>query len=434
MAVGVKTVERTGEPTTAEQEARFRELFEHGFGLICTHDLQGNIHSINPAAAGALGWRPEELAGCNLTELLAERARPLLPEYLERLRRAGRDEGHMLLCTRTGEERLWAYRNRLMETAGKPPVVLGHAIDVTEQRQAQKALEACEKRYRELFEQSFGVVATLTLEGVVLSLNPAAARDLGYEVEELVGRNLAELMPAPLRPRLSEQVARAVETGSGEGLITLCTRGGEERTLLYRQRCVAEARTPYILINALDVTERLRAEEVLQHQALHDPLTGCANRLFFEDRLAQAVAKAASEDGGQDSPHHVAVVYIGLDDLKAINDCLGHAAGDAVLRETAARLRRLLRRMDTIGRLGGGEFALVLPRAGSRADTERLVQAMVESLAEPFVYRGMSLAIGSNVGVTLFPEHGSTAEELLAGADEAMYRARQEGRNRYSFA
>jgi diguanylate cyclase (GGDEF)-like protein/PAS domain S-box-containing protein len=415
-------------------EAHFRELFEHGFGLVCTHDLAGKILAINPAAAAALGWQPEELIGRNLAEVLADRARPLLPDYLARLAQAGRDTGHMLVRTRDGAERVWAYRNRVMEIAGEPAIVLGHALDITELRQANKALAESERRYRDLFEQSLAMVATHTPDGAILSLNPAAAEILGYEVEELAGRHLAELVPPSQQPRLAHYLAQAAASGNGEGLITFSTSRGEERTLMYRQRLVAEGEPPYVLLNALDVTERLRAEDVLQHQALHDPLTGCANRLLFEDRLAQAVAEAARLSHGKGEPQRVALALLELDDLKAINDRRGHGAGDTVLLEAAARLRRAVRRVDTVARLGGGGFALVLPRAGEPADTERLVQGVVDSLADPFLYEGAELAVGASAGVALFPEHGVTAEELLARADAAMYQAKREGKNRYRFA
>ena len=283
-------------------DAHYRELFEHGFGLVCTHDLEGKLDSINPAAAAALGYRPEELAGRSLADLLAERARPLLPEYLARLRRTGGDAGHMLVRTRDGAERLWSYRNRLIEGAGRAPIVLGHAVDITELRQAHTALAASERRYRDLFELSLAVVVTHTPDGVVLSLNPAAAESLGHEAEELAGRNLAGIVPPSHQARLAHYLAQAAADGSGEGLITFFTRRGEERTFMYRQRLVADAAPPYVLLNALDVTERLRAEDVLQHQALHDPLTGCANRLLFEDRLAQAVAEAARLNHGRETP------------------------------------------------------------------------------------------------------------------------------------
>ncbi len=417
----------------AESDKRYRELFERGFGLVCTHDLDGKLLSINPAAAAALGRPPEELVGGNLAEVLTDKARSLLPGYLERLRREGHHEGQMAVRTRAGDRRLWSYRNRVIATAGQPPIVLGHATDVTDLQRAQRALAEREKRYRELFERNFGLVATHTTEGAILSINPAGADLLGYEVEDLVGGSLYELMPEAARARFTESLAAVVAGGSGEGLLTLSTRAGEERTLIARSHFVAEAETPYVLVNAMDLTERLRAERVLEHQALHDPLTGCANRLLFDDRLAQALAEAARDGRGQD-PHPVALFYVDLDDLKSVNDAHGHAAGDAVLREAASRLRRSVRQVDTVARLAGDEFALILPRSGTRADAERLADELVELLARSFPFQERSLTTQASVGLAFFPEHGRTPEELLARADQAMYRAKQEGRGRYRVA
>ena len=426
--------ERAALAALAETETQYRDLFENGFGLICTHDLDGRIHSVNPAAAAALGWPAEEIAGTNLRDLLVERARPLLSGYLARLGAARQDQGTMAIRNRSGETRFWFYRNRVIERPGRLSVVLGYALDITEQRRAEGALEASQRRYRESFERGFGIVCAHALDGTVLSINPAGAEVLGSTPEGMAGRSLRDLMPESLRKQFSDTLAALPEAQTGEGLLTLRARDGELRTLMYRHRWIADGDPPYVLAHALDITERLQAEEDLRQQTLHDPLTGCANRVLFGDRVQVAVARARRSELRDGLLERVAVIYIDLDGFKQVNDLYGHAAGDVFLRLVAERLRGHVRAVDLVARLGGDEFGVVVAELSGADDARRVAEAVVGSLSQPFVWNDREAFIGASCGVALFPEHGETAEELLGRADAAMYAAKLEGKNRVQLA
>ena len=188
-----------------------------------------------------------------------------------------------------------------------------------------------------------------------------------------------------------------------------------------------------MLGHAVDVTDRRQLELFLRQRAFTDSLTQAANRALFEDRLRLAIEQANRRGRSSMRIPPLAVVFLDLDGFKAVNDRFGHAAGDAVLRQVAARLRASVRLVDTVARLGGDEFAVLLPDVGPAENVRPLVEKLIASLRQPFVYDGSPLAITFSLGVSTFPEHGESAETLAIHADAAMYAANQAGKNQYRF-
>jgi diguanylate cyclase (GGDEF)-like protein len=178
-----------------------------------------------------------------------------------------------------------------------------------------------------------------------------------------------------------------------------------------------------LVLNYRDITERKHAEQKIQHQAYHDPLTSLPNRLLFQDRLGLGIAHA------QRSGKKLAVMYADLDRFKWINDTLGHAAGDRLLVAVAERLRGCLRDDDTVARVGGDEFTLLLPDLNRADDAAKLASKLVEAVARPFDIDGGQIHVTVSIGVSVHPDDGTDAESLLKGADNALYRAKEAGRN-----
>jgi diguanylate cyclase len=174
-------------------------------------------------------------------------------------------------------------------------------------------------------------------------------------------------------------------------------------------------------------TSAAEREQQLFRRAHFDALTGLPNRQLCHDRLGQALAVARRQE------QKLAVLFIDLDGFKHVNDSLGHAAGDHLLRETAVRLRSAVRATDTVARLGGDEYVVILPAVHGPLEVEVLVGSIMEALKWPFLVNGEQCLIGASVGVTMFPDDGSTAEDLLRKADTAMYSAKESGRARYVF-
>ena len=176
-----------------------------------------------------------------------------------------------------------------------------------------------------------------------------------------------------------------------------------------------------------DITERKLAEQKITHMAHHDFLTGLPNRILFFDRLKQAISMA--ERGGQKG----AVIFLDLDGFKCVNDKIGHDAGDLLLQEVSRRLSGMVRASDTMARVGGDEFTFVLNNVGVIENVAVMARKMIALLAESFDLNGQQCNIGGSIGVAIFPDDSSEFGTLLKQADEAMYFAKQCGKNTYQF-
>jgi diguanylate cyclase (GGDEF)-like protein len=176
-----------------------------------------------------------------------------------------------------------------------------------------------------------------------------------------------------------------------------------------------------------DITERKQSNELIWHQANYDALTALPNRNMFHDRLSQEMKKAR-RDG-----LFLALLFIDLDQFKEINDRFGHDMGDALLVEAAARIAACVRASDTLARLGGDEFVVILPGLDNVTSAERVAQQIIATLNRPFLLGGASGSVSASIGIALHPSDATDPEHLLRNADQAMYAAKNGGRNRYSY-
>jgi diguanylate cyclase (GGDEF)-like protein len=176
-----------------------------------------------------------------------------------------------------------------------------------------------------------------------------------------------------------------------------------------------------------DVTARLKAEEAIRRQAFHDSLTNLANRILFNDRLSMAMKRAKR------AQKMVAVMVLDLDDFKDVNDRWGHAAGDMLLKEAADRLADQVRDTDTVARQGGDEFSIALSSLNSAEEARQIAEKIVASFYRPFQLDSVNAYVTASLGVSVYPDDGDDVEILIQKADQAMYDAKKQGRNRYAF-
>ncbi len=176
-----------------------------------------------------------------------------------------------------------------------------------------------------------------------------------------------------------------------------------------------------------DITARKAMEERMRHLAHYDPLTELPNRALITDRLQQAVIRARRDK------KHMAVMFLDLDKFKPVNDTLGHDVGDLLLKQVARRLQDCVRASDTVARIGGDEFVILLPTIEQELDATVVAQKILQSLKQPFEVAGHTINISGSVGIAAYPEHGDDEKLLLINADIAMYHAKKDGRNDYRF-
>jgi diguanylate cyclase (GGDEF)-like protein/PAS domain S-box-containing protein len=287
-----------------------------------------------------------------------------------------------------------------------------------------------EARFRSLIAHSSDLVTVLDRRGHIVYQSPAIERALGLPVEDVLERPFAALVHPADQERF-RQVVDCENAPEGEtGVIEagLRSRSGEWLQFEIRHtNLLHEEHVQGVVLNCRDISERKKFEQQLAHQAFHDPVTNLANRALFADRVQHALARAEREGS------NIAVVFIDLDDFKTINDSLGHAAGDVVLREIAARLEKTLRPTDTAARFGGDEFAVLLEEiTGSQAAVD-VAERILDSLNRPIDTGDKELVVGASVGLCLTTDASrpDLADELLRNADVAMYMAKREEKGSY---
>jgi diguanylate cyclase (GGDEF)-like protein/PAS domain S-box-containing protein len=314
------------------------------------------------------------------------------------------------------------------DVAGRPIYTQGVVMDVTSLRQAEAAVRAERDKAQSYLDVAGTVMVAIGADHRITMLNRAGHELLGYEDGELIGRDYFDTcLPERNRHLRTPFDERLVADTFLERYETeLLCRDGSERLVDWHTEALRDddGRPIGLLCSGLDITESRRAQEQIAHMAYHDSLTGLPNRAMLRDHLELALARA------QRNGHSVALLYLDLDDFKLVNDALGHAAGDELLRKMAVRLRGRLREQDLIAREGGDEFLILLADLADRAE-ERAVavgESLVEALREPLELDGTEFEVNGSVGISLFSRDAPDAEHLLAHADTAMYEAKAAGR------
>ncbi len=311
------------------------------------------------------------------------------------------------------------------------PVAIENAWFRAQLERERGALRESEERFRQMAE-SIGDVFWLSdpPRQKILYVSPAYERIFGRPVTELYldWRGWLDNVHPDDREMLRARMDDPVEM-EFEVAFRICRPDGEMRAVQMRIYLVRDGAGRFVRRAGViqDVTERQRQEARIEHLAYHDALTGLPNRAMLTDRLAQALAQA------QRRQQQVAVLFLDLDRFKLVNDSLGHVAGDLLLQEVARRLRAALREDDTVARVGGDEFQVVLGNVAGPADAARVAEKMMQVLGAPFVLEGQELHVTASLGVSLFPRDGASGELLLKYADTALYEAKGEGRNAYRF-
>jgi diguanylate cyclase (GGDEF)-like protein/PAS domain S-box-containing protein len=279
------------------------------------------------------------------------------------------------------------------------------------------------------------MIVVLDAGGTIQQINRRGCEVLGYSEAELNGRDwFAVAVPDEARQSTREVFVRTLAgirpEVPPEPESPVVTRSGERRWITWTGRIVPTGAGDGMLIAGEDVTERRAAQEHVRHMAYHDGLTGLANRAKLEEHVTLALARAVRHD------HAAAVLYIDLDHFKTVNDTLGHAAGDELLRQVATRLAARCRTTDLLARHGGDEFMLLLADidGDARAAALRVAGDLLALLGPPFEIEDREFTIAASIGVALFPSHGETMTDLLKHADAALYEAKRDGRGAIRFA
>jgi diguanylate cyclase (GGDEF)-like protein/PAS domain S-box-containing protein len=426
---------RKYEIASRESEQRLRVITDNVPGLVAYVDAGERYRFNNRAYETWLGVPRGDIAGRTVREIWGERLYSRIRPNIERALRGERVTHEYVLVHHGVERHILASYVPDLDAAGEAQGFFVLGTDVSLLASAQAELRAARERLEAALDGSSVALWDADLRSGRVYLSEAWARMIGApEGDTVTG---VQSLIALMHPDDVEPAVRAsVEAMKGSRPAYAAehrvrARGGEWRWLLSRGRVTERdphtGRALRMIGTNVDITDRKRLEEALQSAAQTDALTGLANRMLLGDRLRLALARSRR------SGAHLAVLYLDIDRFKEVNDRYGHAVGDALLKEFAARLRACLRASDTIARLGGDEFVVLLEDLADAAYAGLVAEKILAAMRSPMRLEGAQLAVTTSIGVAC-GDAGSGAEWLLKRADAALYDAKDAGRDNVRIA
>ncbi|MBP1932980.1 sensor domain-containing protein [Ammoniphilus resinae] len=403
------------------------QIFQHTTQGIMLTDEQGTILSVNQAVTRVTGYLPEEIIGKN--PRILQSGRQSLSFYQQMWKEVGENgswQGEVWNKRKTGEEYLqWLNLISIRNENEQPLHYIAILSDMTEQKKQEESLLLAHKVIENTFE---GVMIT-DGQKKIISVNPAFMKVTGYSAEEAIGQN----------PRFLQSGRQNLDFYRNMW-ITIYQKGGWQGEI-WNRRKNGDIYPEWLSISAVkngsgqvtnyvgvfsDISERKRAEERLEQLAHYDLLTGLPNRFLFNEKLKSALFHARRYK------HYVALLFIDLDRFKTVNDTLGHAIGDRLLRLAGERLVDCLRREDIVSRWGGDEFTVLLDNIQMVEHVARIAAKITQSISRPFHIEGQEIRVTPSIGISVYPNDGIEIDELMNHADTAMYLAKERG-NTYQF-
>jgi len=300
--------------------------------------------------------------------------------------------------------------------------------DITEQKSAQEALRQSEERYRTILEDILEGCYETDIQGNLTFFNNSFCKIIGYPAQELYNSSYINRFNKDhleyLKNIFNEVYLSGLPNRRIECVIT--TKDGFTKNVEISVSPIRDVRGKSIGFRGImrDITERKKIEDMFTHMAFHDPLTGLPNRRLFEDRLYVALKFTKRNN------KKLALILMDMDNFKEVNDTLGHQTGDKLLNAVCTRINGLIRKSDTLARMGGDEFTLLLPpEINNQEDIIIVADKITRAFRQPFICEGTEIFTSASIGIAIYPDHGDDADTLISHADIAMYQAKKSGGN-----
>lgn len=402
-------------------EHHYDTFFQQPNGIHLLATLDGEIKLANIAWQLVLGYTTRELLGQNFLELVHADDRDATVAEMNNLSRGLKTlyfENRYL--HKNGSYRRIAWSAAVAE---QDSVICAVGRDISHEYAAKRGLFQAAA----VFKNSGEGILISDEKGLIRDVNAAFSQITGYSRDEAIGQATSLLRSGRHDAEFYEEMWHALkETGTWRGEVWNRRKSGAIFPELLTISKIEGQDSGFMAIFT-DITQLKETEEQLQKLAHYDPLTELPNRCLINERLEQSIRRA------QRRSERLAVFFLDIDSFKNINDSLGHLAGDKLLATTADRLRELLRDDDTVGRIGGDEFLMVLDGIDSPDVATNIAEKIIGALRKPVMLEGRSVSVSASVGISIYPDDGQTAETLMSNADAAMYSAKEEGRNTFRF-
>ncbi|MTI80373.1 MAG: diguanylate cyclase [Firmicutes bacterium] len=410
-------------PSESECEEVKITIVENNFDLIYKISMECRYIDVSPNHQVILGYKPDDLINKRIFDIIH-------PEDIPNVIRVGKELIKKLNSNKfihrlkhKKDHWLWfesAVKLYQSQTGELKALIISR--DITDNKKSQEVLE---KRLV-LFEQINSLlnnikeaICCVDNNWLITYLNPEAERIFMKSGEKLVGKSVWEAFPDNFSLKVYKKLKQALEQKNHVRFEEYF----REFNIWYEVRTYPSQQSLIVYFN--DITERKKREEEIMHAAYHDPLTNVPNRKFFKECLNKEIAKAKRNKS------MLSVMFLDLDKFKVINDTLGHDVGDQILKSVAKRLASCLREGDTIARMGGDEFLLLLPDIEQASDAEIVAKRILNTLKQPFTFGGHEFHITTSIGITFYCNDGENSDTLFKKADVAMYTAKEKGGNTY---
>ncbi len=304
---------------------------------------------------------------------------------------------------------------------------------VTRLKRTRDALQRSQHELQAIIQTAIDGIITINERGEIVSFNPAAETIFGYTKEEVLGKSVKLLMPESERSRYDSDIRSHAETGKDQVLgignreVTALRKDGGTFPIEISANEMALPDGRYFVAIVRDISERKKVEEQIRKMAHFDQLTGLANRNLLYDRIRLALAHSKRYK------KPLALLFPDLDGFKPVNDAHGHDIGDALLQQIAQRLKGCVREVDTVARVGGDEFVIILNEIGNREHAAGAARKILAAIAQPCLLSGKTCTVGGSIGIAMSPGDGRDADTLIKKADDAMYMAKKSGKGCHRF-
>ena len=432
-AVGHEITERRKmDETIRRSEEKYRNILETMQESYFEVDLTGNLTYVNPAMYEGLGFTREELTGKHYRIFTDEATVKSLYKIYNNIYKTGQPvKTTAFEFIRKDKTKLFAESSAsLVRDAGGIPIGFrGVSRDVTERRKMDEAIRQSEEKYRSIVNEVDEWYFEIDLDGNVVFINDAVVRSVGYTKERIIGLNYKSFINKDRSSDIIKVFRDVYDTAESVNNLPYEFVLPSGAVSFFEISIFPKKDHDGKIIGfrgvGHDITERKRSEEKLNYIATHDLLTGLPNRMLMMDRLKMAMAQAKRTE------QQLALMMLDLDNFKTVNDSLGHMVGDELLKEIGLRLSSRLRQNDTISRLGGDEFIILLPAIDQTEDAVEVAKIVLESFEQPFVCNEHVISCTISIGIAIYPDDAQDTEVLLKNADAAMYYVKAHGRNSY---
>ena len=430
----------TAQDVTEQRHAdeRFHNIFRLIPNSLTLQTMQGVVLDCSNTFCEMTGFSREEVLSQDAQVLnvwVNHEQRMMFREIL--LRDGQIDNFEFQLRRRNGDIRTMQISARQLTLGSAVPVILSVAHDITERKIAELAVQESAFHTQAILDNMFDGVITINIKGVIESINKAASNIFGFSHDEVVGHNITTLMPLRFQDQHNAYLQLEDESLGTPVVNTLREVEGQRKDgnvfpmSLSISKVMRDNRITFVGV-IRDISQQRQDEEEIHHLAFYDALTNLPNRRLLFDRLQQAILTSSRTD------QHGALMFLDLDHFKQLNDTLGHDIGDVLLQQVAHRLHACVREGDSVARMGGDEFVVLIESLSiypneAAAQTELIADKILAGLGEPYYLREHTYLITPSIGIVVFLHQTETMEELLKKADVAMYQAKTAGRNNARF-